>query len=190
MKLIGTQPSPYVRRFRILLAGSEFEFQPMDVYADEDRAILEQQNPANRVPVIIDGEQVVYESRVIFRYLQQKLDLPVLSWEQENRLSLIDALQDSYIVLLLSKRSGFDVSQDKLIYKLQNDRINNVLPALEQDVKDGKLADWDYLAISLFTVLDWVQFRDVWDLSPYPALVNWLQENQSSKGVAETDPRG
>ena len=39
-----------------------------------------QLNPTRKVPMLQDGELVIFDSGVIFRYLCQKLQLPALSW--------------------------------------------------------------------------------------------------------------
>ena len=117
MKLIGSSTSPYVRRIRLLLAdaGQGYEFVDLNIYG-ADRDELRKANPAMKIPVLHDGDDVVYDSRVISRYLQEKLDLPHLSWEQENQLTVIDAVNDSMVTLLLSQRSGLDTDREEVMF--------------------------------------------------------------------------
>ena len=134
MKLIGSSTSPYVRRIRLLLAdaGQGYEFVDLNIYG-ADRDELRKANPAMKIPVLHDGDDVVYDSRVISRYLQEKLDLPHLSWEQENQLTVIDAVNDSMVTLLLSQRSGLDTDREEVMfYQLQHERIALSLKALEE----------------------------------------------------------
>src|SRR5690625_3587698 len=106
MKLLGSLTSPYVRRIRLLLADTPHEFVSWDIY-DADRDELRRHNPALKIPLLEDDDgQVVYDSRVISRYLAAKRGDAPLSWEDENRLTLIDAANDSGVALLLSQRSG------------------------------------------------------------------------------------
>lgn len=189
MKLVGSHPSPYVRRLRLWLEGHSYEFIPLDIYSEAGRAELETYTPAMKVPMLVDEEHSVYDSRVIQRYLNQKLKKEQLSWEDENLMSLIDSLQESFIILLMSHRSGIDTSDDRLILNLQKDRIARTMPVLEQATKDGDFNQWQYPAICLFTLLDWIQFRELFDLGDYPALTSFHAAQLDKKIVQQTDPR-
>lgn len=190
MKLIGSSTSPFVRRIRLLLAQAKTtcEFVDLNIYG-EDRDALRRENPALKIPVLHDGGQVLFDSRVIARYLSEKLGLAALDWQQENQLTLIDACNDSLVTLLLSIRSGLTPDTNILFFRLQQERIEHTLRALEQAVSGGQFAHWNYPAICLYTLLDWGYFRDLIDASDYPALTRWLQEQAAHSGVAETDPR-
>ena len=75
MKLIGSTTSPFVRRLRLyftLLNVSDFDFVNLDIFSSQDRQLLTENNPAQKVPALIDDEQCIYDSRVIFRYLSEK----------------------------------------------------------------------------------------------------------------------
>ena len=142
-----------------------------------------------KVPMLLDGEQPVYDSRVIFRYLSEKLGRPRLSWAQENQLSLVDAAIDSLIVRLMASRSGMDPADDCLIFNLQRDRLDRTLPLLNQMVAAGEFAQWEYPAICLFTLLDWAAFRNLLELDTYPALKAFHAQQQNRDIVQSTDPR-
>ena len=101
MKLIGSTTSPYVRRIRLLLDDSDYEFVNLDIYC-QGRDELRRNNPALKIPMLIDDNQEVYDSRVIARYLSEKQGMVPLTWDQENQLTLIDAANDSAVILLLS----------------------------------------------------------------------------------------
>ena len=189
MKLVGSHPSPYVRRLRLWLEGHQYEFLPLDIYSEAGRAELETYTPAMKVPMLVDEEHSVYDSRIIQRYLNLKLKKEQLSWEDENLMSLIDSLQESFIILLMSHRSGIDTSDDRLILNLQKERIARTMPVLEQATKDGDFSQWQYPAICLFTLLDWIQFRELFDLKDYPALASFHKAQLDKAIVQETDPR-
>ena len=134
MQLLGSVASPFVRRLRLVLAGQPYQFVALNIFESEGRSVLVQHNPARKVPVLVDGEQVIFDSGVIYRYLASKLKLTPLSWDQENGLTTINACTDSLVELLLCKRSGFDVTEDKLFFNLQHERIQATLEALEQQI--------------------------------------------------------
>lgn len=189
MQLLGSTTSPYVRRTRLLLAETDYEFVNLDIYG-KDRDQLRGTNPALKIPVLIDGEQEVYDSRVIFRYLAAKLEHPQLSWDQENLLTLVDAANDSFVSLLLSQRSGLDINQDLLFFNLQRERVTRTLHELALRVEQGAFKEWSYPEICLYCLVDWVHFRKLSDFSELEALLDFRDRNQERPGVHETDPRG
>ncbi len=195
MKLIGSGMSPYVRRIRLflegqkLLEGQDYDFINLNIYSPQGRAELATYTPAMKIPVLIDAEQKVYDSRVIHRYLSEKQQNSPLSWNQENLLSLIDAANDSFVILLLSARSNIDTHADALIINLQKERIERTLPLLEQAVADGEVSAWDYPAICLFCLLDWVHFRELHNLDQFPNLSRFLSVKATEPGVEASNPR-
>ncbi|MCV6589797.1 MAG: glutathione S-transferase family protein [Marinobacterium sp.] len=189
LKLVGSVPSPYVRRLRLWLDGVDHEFAAIDIYSPEGRAELEKYNPAMKIPMLLDGEQPVYDSGVIFRYLSEKLARPALSVTEENQLTLVDAFQDALILLFYAERSGLDPQQDVMICTLQRDRLERVLPLLSEQVEAGAFNGWSYPAISLYTVLDWADFRQRLALDDWPVLKAFRDNHQQQPQVAETDPR-
>ncbi|MEE2025710.1 glutathione S-transferase family protein [Alkalimonas mucilaginosa] len=189
MKLFGSVPSPYVRRIRMLLADTSYEFVNLNIFAEQDRATLIRLNPTRKIPMLVDGDQVIFDSGLIYRYLCQKLQLPALSWPQENQIILINAANDSLVELLICQRSGFDTNDDKLFFNLQRERVAEVLAVLEQQVRDQAFNDWNYAAICLYCLLDWIAFRNLWPLGSFPALQQFLSQNQQQPGVASSDPR-
>ncbi len=189
MKLVGSTPSPYVRRIRLWLAEADYEFVDLNIYSEEGREVLRTYTPAMKIPMLVDGDQSVFDSRVIYRYLNDKMLKETLTLEQENAISLVDSLQESFIIQLMSLRSGIDIESNILILKLQEERIDQTLPVLEQMVKDGLFDNWQYPAICLFALLDWVTFRELYDFSAYSALESFRLEQLQRPIVQKTDPR-
>lgn len=188
-KLVGSTPSPYVRRLRLWLNDVDYEFIELDIYSESGSAALQKYNPAMKIPMLLDDEQPVYDSRVIFRYLSEKLDRPALSVTEENQLTLIDAAVDGHIILMMAGRSGIDTGQDMLLCNLQRNRLAQTLPVLDNWAAEGVFSQWQYPAICLFSFLDWVCFRNLLDLSAWPGLKAFHQAQQHRPGVQITDPR-
>lgn len=188
MKLLGSGTSPYVRRIRLLLGDSRYEFASMDIYG-ADRDELRRQNPALKIPMLIDGDQAIYDSRVIARYLSAKMNLEPLNWDQENQLTLIDAVNDSGVTLALSKRSGLDIDQDAMFYKLQHERIDRAMDALSELAQEGAFSAWNYPSICVYCLVDWMQLRNLFDFSAHPSLLDVCARFRDQPMVAETDPR-
>lgn len=187
MKLLGSTTSPYVRRIRMLLGDADYEFVNLNIYG-EDRDEIRRNNPALKIPMLIDGEQEIYDSRVIARYISEKQGLDRLTWDQENQLTLIDAANDSAVILLLSARSGIDNSQG-MFFDLQRERIMMTFRTLAAMVDAGDFNDWNYPAICLYALVDWIDFRELVDFNGVESLISFRDRMQSMPFVDETDPR-
>ncbi|WP_166266631.1 glutathione S-transferase family protein [Marinobacter caseinilyticus] len=188
MKLIGSTTSPYVRRIRLLLGAEPYEFVNLDIYG-EGRDELRRKNPALKIPMLEDGPQALYDSRMIARYLSAKRGLKALTWDQENQLTLVDAANDSCVTLLLSKRSGLDIEQDAMFYNLQRERIMTAMRTLSAMVDAGEFSVWDYPAICLYCMVDWLDFRSLVNFDGVESLLSFRDQHQNEVMVPETDPR-
>ena len=108
MRLIGAVTSPYVRKVRVVLAEKklDYKFLPENVWADDTQ--IGAANPLGKVPcLVMDGQDAVFDSRVIVEYLDTlspvgKLVPPsgrqrveVKTWE-----ALADGLMDAAILAL------------------------------------------------------------------------------------------
>ena len=149
LKLYGSTTSPFVRRLRIWLANVDHEFINLQIFADDDRQTLAKHNPALKVPMLLDGDNTILDSRVIYRYLTDKFDYPRPSWEQENHLTLIDAANDSLVNMLMLQRSEINTDEDRLYFNLQRERVDTTLQHLNELVEEGYFSDWNYPAICL-----------------------------------------
>lgn len=189
MKLYGSTSSPFVRRLRVFLADRPYEFVTLNIFEASDRELLVRLNPTQKIPMLHDGAHVIFDSGVIYRYLAAKFAVAPLSWSEENTLTTINAANDSLVELLLCKRSGFNVEEDKLFFKLQRDRVAATLQVLEDKVRQGEFAHWNYLSISLYCLLDWIVFRELVDLTKFSALLAFRRDHVEFPAVAATDPR-
>ncbi|MEX2474565.1 glutathione S-transferase family protein [Marinobacter sp.] len=188
MKLIGSTTSPYVRRIRILLDEEPYEFVNLDIYGP-GRDELRRHNPALKIPMLEDGGQEIYDSRIIARYISAKQGRDPLTWNQQNQLTLIDAANDSAVTLLLSERSGLDTGADVMFFNLQRERIMTTLRTLCAMVDDGQFEAWNYPAICLHCLVDWLDFRGLVSFEGVESLLAFRDRQKNQPWVAQTDPR-
>lgn len=189
MKLYGSTTSPFVRRLRIWLANTEHEFINLQIFDGPDRDVLAAQNPALKVPMLDDDGMIIFDSRVIYRYIGSKMSYPTPSWEQENQLTVIDAVNDSLVQILLLQRSNIDTDDDKMYFRLQRERADVSLMYLNEAVEQGHFNDWHYPSICLYCLIDWIEFRTLHDLSKLDELKAFHQANSDRIEVTATDPR-
>jgi len=193
LKLYGSTTSPYVRRLRIWLANTKHEFINLQIFSEQDRQILAAKNPTMKIPLLedeVDGKvQVIFDSRVIYRYLTDKFSDPLLNWEQENQLTLVDSANDSLVQMFILSNSDIQADEDKLFFKLQKERVNAVLVQLNQMVADKQFASWNYPAVCLYCLIDWIEFRNLHNMQGLTDLLAFHDDNAQRIEVTATDPR-
>ena len=72
MNLFSAPECPYCHRARIVLAEKDITFETIDVNLDKLPEDLLELNPYNTVPTLIDRDLVLYDSRVIVEYLDER----------------------------------------------------------------------------------------------------------------------
>jgi glutathione S-transferase len=190
--LIGSLTSPYVRKLRLLLNNlAPYELKCINYLEANDSEYLKTINPINKIPILIDNDKTIYDSRVIYNYLAHKHDLKALTIQEENILSAIDAALDTSINLFSLRRGGLDLNGGNTYIERQKERIplllNYLAPWAEKlDPKNPN--DWNYLSMSLYSYLYWGTFREILDLSQHNSLKEFLVKFASAPGVSDTIP--
>ncbi len=190
LTLIGSYTSPYVRKVRLLLWDDKTViFKPINYFEEEGNKYLKSINPFNQLPMMLDGDQPIYDSRVMFNYIAKKKGLPELTLEEENILSAIDTTLASAVNLFSLRKGGIDIEAGNHYFiERQKERLPSLLGILSPWAKkqDPK-KDWNFLTMSLFSLIYWLEFREMYDIKKHPELVDFLERFKNCPGVAETD---
>lgn len=190
--LIGSQRSPFVRICRLLMIHHQipFEFQLLNFVEDTaDAERLSKQTPINKVPILIEGDQKIFDSRVIVNYLLQKHRLAPLSLEEENWVSCVYSCMDAGVILFLMRRDGYDLNSSGFFLSRQKQRLPdnlNYLKSWATSLDPARSCDWNYGSMSLFSFLYWAQARELLDLSLYAEMSDFMERFQNQPGVRET----
>lgn len=164
-----------------------FDFKPLN-FVDDAKAAAElaKITPVNKVPLLIDGENKVFDSRVIINYVSKRQNLPALTLEEENLVSVIYGALDAGVILFLMKKDGFDLERSNFFVKRNRDRIHSALEYVIPVV--GKLREnWNYPAMALYSFLYWGEARlGMFKVSDYPELANFQKAMENAPGVKET----
>lgn len=190
LTLIGSYTSPFVRKIRLLLHGDPtVTFQPVNYFEEEGNKYLKSINPFNQLPMLLDGDQPIYESRVMFNYIAKKKNLKPLTVEEENILSAIDAIIATGVNLFSLKKGGVNTDDSSNYFLVrQKERIPSLLKMITPWVAAQKPENnWNYLTMSMYSMLYWMTFREIYDYSHEPELVAFLERFKNCPGVAETD---
>jgi glutathione S-transferase len=184
--LIGSYPSPFVRRVRMVMENIPYNFRPINIYEASGGDELKRVNPANQIPVLLSGEQKIWDSRVIFNYLNMIHRLENLDWEDENNLTAISGAMDAGVSLLMMKRSGIDINQNLMIVNRYKQRIDTILEHFSSYAEYQGLEEWRFLTMSIYSFLDWGRFREIIDLKNYPQYQRFLNGHSSREIVQAT----
>ena len=182
MQLIGSQASPYVRRIRIQLGSRNYEFTKVNVFDSEGQKLLRQFSPTGRVPILVDGETVVWDSLLIAEYLEKEtIDLDI-----KKELVLINEMSDAGIQLFQLRKFETD-PKDEGAFSINNlARIKNILEYFENHLPD----EWNLTSQWLFCTLEWFSFRNVYSWkTDYRNLAQFVESNQDRPFISETAPK-
>ena len=185
--LIGSKTSPFVRRIRMVMENIPFEFKELNIFETEDALTLNKVNPVNQVPVLVDGEQPIWDSRQIFNYLNSKHALHKMSWQDENLLTAIEGAMNSGVSLLLMKRSGMNVDEPYMFVNRQKERIESVLDFVKPYMANEGLKEWNFITMTLYAFLDWAAFRNIISLEGRTECLNFLAKHADKTIVKQTE---
>lgn len=182
--LLGSKTSPFVRRIRMLMENVPYEFKELNIFETKDAITLSKINPVNQIPVLIDGETPIWDSRQIFNYLNQKHSLFEMNWDKENTLTAIEGGMNSGVALLLLKRSGINIEENYMFTQRQKERIESVIRYVTPLMKEETQTCWDFITMSLYCFLDWARFREIYPVENCPEVISFLN-NQSHREIVQ-----
>lgn len=205
--LHGFRYSVYVRIARIALAekGLAHEHVEIDPFAPDVPIEYLALHPFKRVPVLLDGDFVLYETEAITRYIDEAFPGPALQPSeprQRARMAQIISIIDSYGYMPMVRQvagervfapfRGRTPAEDRIRAGLEVSR--RVLAALEALISpDGPLAggrDWSLADFHLAPMTAYFAAAPEGEaaLAGFPKLSSWWQVIRERQSVRETDP--
>lgn len=172
MKLIGAVTSPYVRKVRVVLAEKklEYDFVSEDVWSADTR--IAESNPLGKVPcLIMDGQEAMFDSRVIVEYLDTLSPVgkliptsgrpraEVKTWE-----ALADGVMDAAILARLEATwpGRAEGERSPAWIERQMRKVDDALMAMSRGLGDKTFCSGIYLSLSDIAVgcaLGYLDFR-------------------------------
>jgi glutathione S-transferase len=150
IKLYDFQSSPNCQRVKVVLAEKnlQYEIVPIDLRKQEQKTPeYLKLNPYGKVPVLTDGDTVLYESLVINEYLEEKYPNPPLMPKDPGKKAKARILIDYGM-------AHFDSTYQKLRMELTKDpkeQNQQVIDSAKSDLKkllqrfESELGGQDYL---------------------------------------------
>lgn len=198
MELYGTETSPFTRIARIIAAeiGLSVPLRPMAWR--KDPVGLFQLNPAGRIPVLVDGDRSVCDSRVICNYLMDHADAaPADSfrslkgpekWDEENVLCMIYGSLES-VAILSYFRDPPQVSHPYI--DRSRERIDECFSGLNDIAAKGFLVEANTFGLAeaaLITSIDVIEGRSFADLGAFKNIHDIKTRFVTRASVVATKP--
>lgn len=147
IRLYDSQTSPNCHRVKVVLEEKRlpYELMPVDLKAGEQKkADFLRLNPYGKVPVIIDGQTVLYESCIINEYLEERYpDPPLLpkNYAQRARIRILidyglNYFAPPYQKLRHELRWKAEKERDPQIIENAVSQLVNLFQRLEREIPD------------------------------------------------------
>ncbi len=202
MKLLGSLTSPYVRLIRTLCDELQLPYQleltqPFLKLTREEHLTIKERNPLFRVPVLIDGETEVFESRIIASYLLQKpgarrgsISFP-LSVEQENVLSAIYGAIEAGVTKFVLSKSDASIDTSKGYFPRFDERMRSTFEWLEaklQGPSPSSLGEaYGICEMALVCCMEWMKKRGIYQWEGnYPHVVAVYERFKNQHSLVKT----
>jgi len=202
MKLLGSVPSPYTRKVRIVLAEKKIDcdFEVADVNPAENP--VNAVNPLGKVPTLqLDDGTALFDSRVIVEFLDSvspiarlipddnRERVAVRRWE-----ALADGCLDAGLLVRYESMRPKKEQSDAWSSK-QTGKLKRSLAAIANDLGERAWCHGDRYTLADIAVaccLGWVEFRKPAGIdyrSEYPALARFYDKLMERPAFADTAPK-
>jgi glutathione S-transferase len=194
MKLYDRHTSPNCQRTRVVLYEKNLSYETIPV----DLVKKEQKRPEflqmNKVPVLVDGNTIIYESCIINEYLEEKYPDPPLMPKDPGLRSKIRILIDYGVnrtypayerlrneMLKLESERNFEV-----IFEAKQE-LKGLLQRLEDDIGDQPYLAGDFSLLDAAVIPRFLRMEAWGPLADptLPRLVAWLQRMKSRPSVGK-----
>ncbi len=195
IKLYDFTTSPNCQRVKVVLGEKKLPFEtiPIDLRKGEQKkADFLKLNPYGKVPVVIDGETVLYESCIINEYLEEKYPNPPLMPKDQAKKARIRILIDYGL-------NHLDPPYQKIRMELMKEEkernqeaienskreLNNLLQRLEREMGNQPYLAGDFSLLDAAVIPRFLRMEG-FRVLPDPSLPNlgkWLQRMKDRPSV-------
>jgi glutathione S-transferase len=202
MKLLGSVPSPYTRKVRIVLAEKkvECEFETVDVQPADNP--VNAYNPLGKVPsLVMDDGTTLFDSRVIVEFLDGASPLARLIPDDNRERVAVrrwEALADGTLDagLLVRYESLRPKKEQSATWSAkQRGKLERGLAMMETELADRPWCHADRYSLADIAVgccLGWVDFRRPGEIdvfAAHPNLARFYDKLMERATFADTAPR-
>jgi glutathione S-transferase len=189
LQILGSRTSPFVRRVRVVATELGVPFALIDTTTDAGLRRLTEISPIAKIPVALFGAEVVLDSHTIVDRLLAEHGYgplrPPADPAAEIRIGhVIDGALDAAINAFYLRKDGVAPGTVAYVDK-QDRRVDSALSWLEAHWRPDHLGIPEIAAI---TMLDWMAFRSVRDLTRWPTLAALQVAHHERPSFADTRP--
>ena len=193
--------STYSRRVRIALLEKQIphELVVVDMAARKHRDPAHLAlNPYGRVPVIQDGDFVLYESAAILSYLEAMFPQPPLVPADPRERALVD-MHMKLCDIQMARQTGVIIFPKRFLPKERWDEKAMAQAKSETDahlrILERELTGKQYLVAGQYTLAEvcytpFVQFLGLMEIAPPPAVARWVEQLLTRSSAVQTAPQG
>ena len=187
--MIKVYGNVYSRAGMVMLALEELglEYELVEVQQRSEAARSDEYrrlNPTGKIPTLVDGELVLFETQAILFYLARKYgqgrlwgrtpeeEADILRWS----LFVSNQLEVPALALLLQFKQNSS-NPDMQAVERATDELNRFLPVLEQQLRGQEWISGERMTIADIhgaTVLSWAKLGG-FDYSRYPEVHRWIK---------------
>jgi glutathione S-transferase len=202
MKLLGSVPSPYTRKVRIVLAEKKIdcEFEVVDVNPAENP--VNALNPLGKVPaLVLDDGTALFDSRVIVEFLDSVSPISRLIPDDNRERVAVrrwEALADGSLdagLLIRYESMRPKKEQNKAWAGKQTGKLTRGLAMIAAELGDKPWCHSDRYTLADIAVgccLGWIEFRKPGGVewrSAYPNLDRFYNKLMERPAFADTAPK-
>lgn len=192
MKLYYSPTSPFVRKVSVLIleTGQQVERIPASGTPLDPGSAPVGLNPLGKVPALVDGDRVLYDSRVICRYLDDKAGAGLYgpdTWAILTQEALADGIMEAALLMVYEGRLRPEELRFAPWVEGQWAKIARALDALEALPPEGPLTGGQ---IALGCALGYLDFRHGardWRKNR-PQLADWAEGFAARPAMRATVP--
>lgn len=201
MKLLGSVPSPYTRKVRIVLAEKRVECTFETVEVMSANTPVPQHNPLGKIPVLVlDDGATLYDSRVIAEFLDTVSPMGrLIPEESRGRIAVRrwEALADGVLdagILMRYERAREAGLQSKAWIDRQTGKLERGLAEMAKDLAEKPWCHgngYTLADIACGCTLGWLAFRfpEIDWRGTYPNLARHFDKLSERTSFADTAPR-
>jgi glutathione S-transferase len=192
MKLYHHPLSTYARRITLALVEKDLDMAAREHRGDAYRAL----NPYGRVPTLVDGDLVLYESTAILEYLEERFPEPALMPEgaaDRARVRMHMKLCD----LQMTRQTSIVIFPKRFIPK-ERWRLDEMAQAKKEieahlAILDRELEGKHFLVAERFTMADlayvpFLEFLGLMEIAPLPHVAAWTERLLARPSAVATKP--
>lgn len=184
MQLFGSYTSPFVRHCRIVLLETGLPCE----FVESDASVSAARSPTKKLPFLVDGDLLLTDSTTIIRHLREQAGEAFLpNLRDHDHFCLVNTALDAAANLFMLEKDGVSPEGSPYLGRQQN-RVQSCLEVLNDSVL-GLKAPYSDFELRLGTFLAWGRFRNRFDVSPYPRLVDFLTAMDQYPHFASTAPK-